>query len=137
MKSSALVVGILTCLLASAVAALMASNSSAAEPVLKWRTLPFLDDAKSSTNCGHQFQEPIGIEFDGKILKTGAWSRMTYEMQLLEPLNADGSGEVNALSMPANRSVIVKFVAGHGPRTFWYWIRYNARCFWRFEPVEG
>lgn len=137
MKSPAPFVGILASLLASAVAVLLASDCSAGEPVVKWRANPVLEQSRSSTNCGFQFQEPIAVEFDGKTMKTMAWRGMTYDMGLLEPLNADGSGQVYAISMPSHRSVVLKFEPGHGPRVFRYWIRYNARCIWSFVPIEG
>jgi hypothetical protein len=112
-------------------------------PVISWRADPILDVVRSSTACGRQFKEQIEIAFDGKTLKTSAWSRQTYDMILLEPLNADGSGEVNAVSMPLHRSMIVKFEPGHGPRVVTFWGRYfsgegtAARCVYRFVPSEG
>src|SRR5476651_1217038 len=124
MKSSALAAGILASLLVSAAAVIPASNCSAAEPVIRWRANPILETTRSSTSCGHQYREPIEMEFDGTTLKTSAWSRMTYDMKLLEPLNADGSGEVNAVSMPLNRSMVIKFEPGHGPRIVTFWGRY-------------
>jgi hypothetical protein len=130
-------------LFVSAVAMIPASTCSAAEPVIKWRAEPNLEIVKSSTNCGHQYKEPIGLEFDGKTLKTSAWSRMTYDMILLAPLNADGSGEVDALSMPLHRSMVVRFAPGHGPRNVTFWGRYYsgtgvaARCVYTFVPLEG
>jgi hypothetical protein len=103
---------------------------------IKWRARPFLEIYKSSTNCGIQLQEPFNIEFNGRVLKTSAWSWTTYDMTLLEPLNPDGSGQVYAISMPHQRSVVLKFEAGTGPRSITYWHRYNARCFWKFIPTE-
>jgi hypothetical protein len=113
------------------------------EPVIKWRAAPVLDLLKSSSSCGQQYREPLDMEFDGKILKTSAWSRQTYDMELLAPLNADGSGEVNALSMPLHRSMVIRFAPGHGPRTVTFWGRYFsgtgnvARCIYAFVPIEG
>lgn len=132
---------ILATLFVSAIVVIPASNCSAAEPVIKWRAEPTLDITRSSTNCGNQYKEPIDIEFDGKTLKTSAWSRMTYDIELLEPLNADGSGEVNAVSMPLHRSTIVKFEPGQGPRNVTFWGRYYAghgmaaRCIYTFVPI--
>src|SRR5476649_1732759 len=143
MKSPAPIVGTLAVLLASAVAVFLASDCSAGEPVIKWRANPILETTRSSTSCGHQFTEPIEIAFDGKTLKTSAWSRMTYDMKLLEPLSADGSGEVNAVSMPLHRSMIVKFEPGLGPRNVTFWGRYfsgtgtAARCIYTFVPTQG
>ena len=56
---------------------------------------------------------------------------------------ADGTGEVDAISMPLNRSTIVKFELGHGPRNVAFWGRYNAghgmaaRCIRTFVPLEN
>jgi len=137
MKSPAPIVGILASSLAAAIAALLASDCLAAEPVVKWRANPFLVANQSSTNCGHNFKEAIAIEFDGTVMKTAGWSGTTYDIHLLEPLNADGSGKVSAVSMPANRSLVIKFDPGHGPRALRYWGRYTARCIWKFIPIEG
>jgi len=111
--------------------------------VIRWRAEPTLQLAISSTSCGHQHKEPIKIEFDGKVLKTAAWSGQTYDIILLEPLNADGSGEVNAVAQPKNRSMIVRFDPGHGPRNVTWWGRYysgmgmSAKCIYTFVPLEG
>jgi hypothetical protein len=133
---------LLTTLLVSAVALMPASNCSAAEPVSRWRAEPHLDLTRSSTSCGSQYKEPLDMEFDGKTLKTSAWSRMTYDIELLEPLNADGSGEVNAVSMPLHRSTVVKSEPGHGPRNVTFWGRYYSgigmvsRCVYTFVPIK-
>jgi hypothetical protein len=137
MKSPAPIVGILAPSLAAAVAMLLACDCSAGEPVVKWRADPFLVWNQSSTNCGHNFKEAIKIEFDGEVMKTSGWTGTTYDIHLLEPLHADGSGKVSAVSMPANRSLVIKFDPGHGPRPVRYWARYNARCIWKFIPIEG
>jgi hypothetical protein len=106
----------------------LASGCLADDDTIKWRAEPTLDITRSSTNCGNQYKEPINIEFDGKTLKTSAWSRLTYDIKLLEPLNADGSGEVSAVSMPLNRSTVIRFEPGHGMA---------ARCVYTFVPLEN
>jgi hypothetical protein len=135
MRLSPAIVGVLAWLLASFGAVFLSSDCWAADQVLTWRAMPHLDLPRSGTNCVTQGAEPIGVTFDGKSVKTSGWSRMTYDMEFLAPLNADGSGEVYALSMPLHRDVVVKFEAGTGPRPFTYWIRYNARCVWKFLSV--
>jgi hypothetical protein len=127
-------IGVLVSVLALAAAALPAGGCLADEPV-RWRAEPTLVLERSSTNCGAQYREPVGIEFDGKVVKTTAWSRRTYDLILFEPLAADGSGQVYGLSLPHNVSVVLKFDPGHGPRNITYWARYNARCVWTFVPI--
>jgi hypothetical protein len=126
---------VLAPVLAFAFATVLADECSAGDEVFKWRADPHLVQERSSTNCGFQFREPIAIEFDGHVVKTGPWSRQTFDMVLLEPLAADGSGEVNGVSMPQNRSIVINFAPGRGPRTFTYWLRYNPRCYWQFVPL--
>jgi hypothetical protein len=111
------------------------NDSRAEEPVSHWRAMPHLDVETSSTNCGIHWVEPIQIEFVGKVVKTTAWTARTYDMVLLEPLKADGSGEVYGVSMPHNHSIVVRFEPGHGPRPFTYWGRYGALCRWTFMPI--
>jgi hypothetical protein len=116
---------------------LLATGSAwADEPTIAWRAKPFLELAKSSTNCGIQLHEPVNMAFDGKVLHTTAWSWQTYDFILDGPLAADGSGQVNAVSMPHQRSMVLQFAAGHGPRPIGFWRRYNTRCFWTFVPAE-
>ena len=121
---------------ASAAVAFVASEGLADDPI-KWRARPYLEITRSSTNCGIQLQEPFNVEFDGKQVKTSSWSWQTYDIILDQPLAADGSGQVYALSMPHHRSVVLKFDPGQGPRKIGYWHRYNARCVWSFIPVEA
>jgi hypothetical protein len=45
----------------------------AGDDAIKWRSNPYLDQERSSTNCSFQYREPIDIEFDGHVVKTGAW----------------------------------------------------------------
>jgi hypothetical protein len=143
MKMPAPVGSVLATLFVSAVAMISASDCSADEPVSRWRADPYLDITRSSTNCGNQHKEAITMEFDGKILKTGAWSAQTYDIILQSPLNADGSGTVDAISMPLHRSMVVTFAPGHGPRPVEYWNRYfvghqglSAKCIYMFVPIK-
>jgi hypothetical protein len=125
---------ILAFLVAVAIPTVLAGECLADDQPIKWRARPFLEITRSSTNCGIQLQEPFNLEFDGKVLRTSAWSWTTYDMTLLEPLNPDGSGQVYAITMPQHRSVVLKFEPGTGPRSITYWHRYNARCIWTFIP---
>ena len=136
MKLPAPIFGTLVSSLAAAVAVFLTSECSAAEPVVKWRAEPFLVQTQSSTNCGLTQPEAISLEFDGKLLKTTGWTGSTYDIHLLEPLKDDGSGKVNAVSEPSNRSIVIKFDPGHGPRPVRLWGRYSARCIWKFIPIK-
>jgi hypothetical protein len=135
MRVSASIASVLASVVAFAVAALLAGACSAQDQPIKWRAHPLLEIDRSSTNCGFQYREPVSLEFDGKVLKTSAWSRQTYDILLASPLAADGSGQVYAVSEPLNQSMVLKFEPGHGPRKITYWHRYNARCIWSFEPL--
>jgi hypothetical protein len=137
MRRIALIGNLLASSVAFAIAALLAGQCLADEQVIKWRAHPELVLARSSTNCGDNFREPINIAFDGKVVKTTAWTRMSYDLVLFEPLAADGSGQVYGVSMPRNSSVVVEFEPGHGPRRISYWSRYWVRCVWSFRPLDN
>lgn len=115
---------------------LSAGECFAVDDVIKWRALPQLDTTRSSNLCGHQHREPIDVEFDGHVVKTTAGSRQSCDLILLEPLAADGSGQVYGVSTPTNRSMVLKFEPGQGPRTITYWGRDDERCVWAFVPLE-
>lgn len=85
---------VLTSVLAFTVAILLANECLAGDDIIKWRAPPYMDITRSSTNCGSNHREPVDIEFDGHVVRTTGWTGHTYEVRLLEPLAADGSGQV-------------------------------------------
>jgi hypothetical protein len=105
--------------------------------------MPELDLRKSSTNCGTRLTEPVEMTFDGKVLTSTAWSGLTYDMILQEPLKADGSGTVHAISMPRNRTMILefeKFDPERGPPSITFYglftaVKGSGRCVWTFRPL--
>jgi hypothetical protein len=126
----------LTRLLAMIVAAsgYMLSGAVEAKPI-KWRAsweLIGTDDK----NCGPQASRTFTLQLSDDKLRRYAASGAPRDLKLLEPLNADGSGKVRALT-PNNREVVLEFEPGDGPRL----IRYSPRhgrydmCTWTWVPV--
>ena len=130
-------------LAAMAAGQLNAAHPTSQWPTIKWLAMPELDHTKSSTNCGDRHTEPVELVLEGNVLKSTAWSGMTYDMILQEPLNADGSGKVRAIAMPKGRTLILefeKFDPRRGPPSITFYGLYNAvkgngRCVWTFRPL--
>ena len=99
----------------------------------KWQASAVLVTEDERT-CGMQHASKFYVDIDGDIVRHSASSGSTYDLRLLAPLNADGSGRVKALDHK-NRVVTLDIDPGNGPRTIRYTPAYSV-CTWAWVPIQ-
>ena len=109
-----------------------ATNAAWANPD-KWRASLVLVTEDERT-CGAQHASKFYVDIEGNIVRRSASSGSTYDLRLLAPLNADGSGRVKALDHK-NRVVTLDIDPGNGPRTIRYTPPYSV-CTWAWVPLH-